>query len=182
MSPGPRVPTRRLFLALWPTAKERLALAASTAAMVQASGARAVPPENLHLTLAFLGAVPTGRTAELVCLSAQLAAAWEAGPVALSWTRLEYWQRPQILAAVTATPCVRAAQLATRLKHAAVAAGFSPDLKPFRAHVTVARKAAAAVAAELPCVPWNCASIALIESHTGASRAAIQCPRFAATG
>ena len=119
MSPGPRLPTRRLFLALWPTAKERLALAASTAAMVQASGARAVPPENLHLTLAFLGAVPTGRTAELVCLSAQLAAAWEAGPVALSWTRLEYWQRPQILAAVTATPCVRAAQLATRLKHAA---------------------------------------------------------------
>ena len=169
MSTGPRAPTRRLFLALWPTVAERRALQAASAAVLQASHALAVPPENLHLTLAFLGAVPAARAAELAALSGELAAAWDAGPVALTWTGLEYWKRPQILAAVTVAGCAAAAELATRLKRAAVAAGFSPDLKPFRAHVTVARKAAAVAAAELPGVLWNCTSLALVESRTSES-------------
>ena len=170
MSAGPRVATRRLFLALWPTDGERCALAAAAAAVLQANNARAVAPQNLHLTLAFLGAVPVTRTAELLALSAELAAAWMNGPVALTWTGLEHWKRPQILAAVTATPCAAAAELATRLKRASGAAGFSPDLKAFRAHVTVARKVAAPVTAlELPCVLWDCASLALVESRTDES-------------
>ena len=54
----PRAPARRLFFALWATAEERRALSAAAAAAVGTSGGRAVPEENLHVTLAFLGQVP----------------------------------------------------------------------------------------------------------------------------
>ena len=47
-------------------------------------------------------------------------------------------------------------------------AGFSPDLKPFRAHVTVARKVRDPQPLELGApVHWSCAVLALMESRSG---------------
>ena len=60
-----------------------------------------------------------------------------------------------------------ASSLALSLKNETAAAGFSPDLKPFRAHVTVARKVARAPAAlALQPVLWRFDAFALIESRT----------------
>ena len=57
--------------------------------------------------------------------------------------------------------------LAQVLVAEAAAAGFSPDLKPFRAHVTVARKVArAARSSEMRRVLWSFDAFALIESRT----------------
>jgi RNA 2',3'-cyclic 3'-phosphodiesterase len=166
----PRTATCRLFFALWPTAAERSALAAASAMAVQSSSARAVPPENLHLTLAFLGAVPATRTAELAVLGAAVVAAADAAPPALLLDRLEHWQRPQILAAPAAGDLAALQALAAALKRAATAAGFLPDLKPFRAHVTVARQVRAAPASQpLAAVEWQCANLALVESRTEAT-------------
>ena len=170
MKPEPHAATRRLFLALWPTGAEREALTAATAAAVAASAGRAVPGPNLHVTLAFLGAVPEGRIGELAALAARLATDAAASP--LCFTRLEHWRQPRILAALTAEEPCEAASLAAELKRVTAAAGFLPDLKPFRAHVTVARQVAAGAVAgalEVPALIWRGATLALAESRSSPS-------------
>ena len=87
--------------------------------------------------------------------------------------RLEFWRKPGILAAVTAGETPELDALAGAVRSAALAAGFRPDLKPFRAHVTVARKVRGGAAAALPFVPvsFRCERLALVQStlHPGGS-------------
>jgi 2'-5' RNA ligase len=60
-----------------------------------------------------------------------------------------------------------AGALAARLKDATLAAGFSPDLKLFHAHVTVARKVRRAPMPQpMRAVRWELASFALVDSRT----------------
>ncbi len=184
--PGPppqaREPTRRLFFALWPDAGQRAALVHATRKAVRSSGGRPVPEESLHVTLAFLGSVPERRVAELQAIARRVAEAPEAGaPMLVSFDRLVHWTKPRILCALDAegsagfeaagAPRVGALAgapaLAESLKGETTARGFSPDLKPFHAHVTVARKVAQAPAAQpLRPVPWTFDAFALIESRT----------------
>ena len=155
---------RRLFLALWPQPVERDALVQATAAAVSASGGRAVPALNLHVTLAFLGAVAEARIAALAAL-AQALAAGSATPAPLCFTHLGHWRRPRILVALTSDAASGPARLALDLRSATAAAGFFPDLKPFQAHVTVAREVGAGGASQLAPVTWRSATLALAESR-----------------
>jgi RNA 2',3'-cyclic 3'-phosphodiesterase len=161
-------PTQRLFFALWPTPGLRQALARESARAARSSGGRAVPAENLHVTLAFLGSVPRPRVPELRHIAQHAAAACaRAVPLALRFERLEFWPRQQILCALGAEDTPAAGALAAVLKDAAAAAGFTPDLKPFRAHVTVARKATHAPPGHaLREIVWRFDGFALIDSRT----------------
>ena len=164
-----REPARRLFFALWPADEERRTLTAAAAAAVAASGGRAVPEQNLHATLAFLGRVPGGRVSELAQLGRELAAGWAAGPLVLGFDALAHWAKPQLLCAIGIEEAVGAQSFAAALKRAAVSEGFSPDLKPFRAHVTLARKVAhAPPRTPLARITWTCSALALVESRTSA--------------
>jgi 2'-5' RNA ligase len=176
-APGPpaREPTRRLFFALWPDAQQRGALAHATRMGVRSCGGRPVPVQSLHVTLAFLGSVPEGRVPELDRIARRVADAFpaDAQPLLLSFDHLVHWARPQILCALGTeeaaadTDAASAPGLSATLKNETAAAGFSPDLKPFRAHVTVARKVAHAPAAlDLQPVLWRFGTFALIESRT----------------
>jgi RNA 2',3'-cyclic 3'-phosphodiesterase len=129
--------TRRIFFALWPDSRWQAALAEATRQAVLDSGGRAVPVESLHATLAFLGSVPEARLLDV--RAAAIASVGVASSVHLALTRLEYWKGAAVLCAVAEeNPAVAA--LATGLKTQLIAAGFAPDLKPFRPHVTLARK------------------------------------------
>jgi 2'-5' RNA ligase len=135
-----------------------------------------VPESNLHLTLAFLGNVSETRLQELGAIARRTAAAFPraALPLALSLQGLEHWARPQVLAVIAhgdaerpAAPAAGVAELARVLTTETAAAGFAPDLKPFRAHVTVARKVARAPrACEMKKVLWSFGAFALAESRT----------------
>ena len=173
--PLAREPTRRLFFALWPDAEQRGALGHGTRKSVRSCGGRPVPVQSLHVTLAFLGSVPEGRVPELDRIARRVADAFPAAahPLLLTFDRLAHWARPQILCALgteepaAATDAAGAPALSTRLKNETAAAGFSPDLKPFHAHVTVARKVAHAPSAlALQPVLWRFDAFALIESRT----------------
>ncbi|WP_458527413.1 2'-5' RNA ligase family protein, partial [Onishia taeanensis] len=59
----------RLFLALWPDPAVREALSSTAGQAHLACRGRPVAPEQLHLTLAFLGQVPTERLSALVALT-----------------------------------------------------------------------------------------------------------------
>lgn len=165
---NPGDPSQRLFFALWPCPQARQALELAVAQAVQDSGGRPVPAEKWHVTLAFLGSVPEGRVGELRRIGRECAAAFaHSAPVSLTFAQLEHWARPQILAALTTgeSPAVHA--LAQALKDASVAGRFSPDLKPFRAHVTVARKIARPPPLQLlRLVTWQLEAFALIDSRS----------------
>jgi 2'-5' RNA ligase len=169
LTPKAAEPSQRLFFALWPSAAERRALAHAVVAACAESGGRAVAAENLHLTLAFLGSVPQRRLGELAQIGRHCAAGFRgSGPIAVTLTRLEHWSRPQIIAATAAIEPDAACSLAEALKNATAAAGFAPDLKPFRAHVTVARKVTRPppALASLRPIEWRCNGFALVDSRT----------------
>ena len=169
MSPQPSEPTQRLFFALWPQEEERTALVHATAKAVRHSGGRAVLPANLHVTLAFLGGVPQRRVPEVRKLASRAAAdcLQQQQPLELRFEKLAHWPRQQILCAVAAEEDTVASTIAAALKDAAAATGFTPDLKPFRAHVTLARKVAHAPSERaLRETLWRFDGFALIDSRT----------------
>jgi 2'-5' RNA ligase len=136
---------------------------------VRHSGGRPVPAANLHVTLAFLGTVPQSRVAELRRVArAQAATCARERPIALTFERLGYFRQAQVLCAFAAAEDSAAAQpLASALQDASAASGFNPDLKLFRAHVTVARKVVQPPApVVLRPVVWEFTEFALIDSRT----------------
>ncbi len=173
--PQPEMPARpvrevrRLFFALWPDRPARERLEHTVRGAVRATGGRAVPSDQLHMTLAFLGAVPAARMAELALLAAaRLSAADQAlGPIDLTLERLVHWAGPRVLCAVPARAPAALETLVGRLLEALAAADFAPDLKPFRPHVTVARKVLRPTrSAAMRAVHWRFEEFALIESRT----------------
>ena len=159
--------SHRLFFALWPTVAEQAALADAAAAVLGgARGGRAVPRENLHLTHAFLGSVPDSSLAALRSVAREIEATRARVTVVLD--RIDYWRRSGILCATASSPESAASDLSNDLKRLLVAARFTPDLKPFRAHVTLARKVSGSTAPRvLAAVTWTFAEFRLVESRTG---------------
>jgi len=154
---------KRLFFALWPEAAVRVALAATRQRFKPKLPARWIRPDHLHITLAFLGEVETGRLA-----AAQAAAASvRAEAVELVLDRVEYWRKPQILCLTPAAACPALERLAAGLAGQLQAAGFKLDKRPFRAHLSLARDAACPpdeVRLESAIV-WRSDAFSLVESR-----------------
>lgn len=168
-------PARRLFFALWPDEAQRAALVRAAAKIVWHCGGRPVPASNLHVTLTFLGSVPESRLEELSTIARRVAATFpqDAMPLAVSLEALEHWAKPQVLAALGSRTMTQegaasgVVELARLLTDETAAAGFSPDLKPFRVHVTVARKVARPPrSSAVGKIRWSFESFSLIESRT----------------
>jgi RNA 2',3'-cyclic 3'-phosphodiesterase len=168
LSPATPEPTQRLFFALWPDEKQRQALSRATVKATRTCGGRPVPVANVHVTLAFLGSVPQRRVPELKAVAQRTADAFsQDAPLSLHFDALAHWPRQQILCALAAEEPPLARALAEALKDAAAAAGFSPDLKPFHAHVTLARKVAhAPPRPALRALAWRFDAFALVDSRT----------------
>lgn len=165
--------TRRLFFALWPDHGMREALAAAVDEAVSAlRGGRPVPLPNLHVTLAFLGSVPEASLPRLLELATRVGGAAPAdgpssGSIEMRLDRIEHWRRAEILCAAASEMPAGAEELSGVLRSALVAGDFRPDLKPFRAHVTLARQVRRAPPdLRMPAVTWRFREFALIESCT----------------
>ena len=142
----------RLFFALQPTLELNVSLVEQVAPVVARLGAQRVPPENLHATLCFLGAVAEEKLPRLLATAAGI----RCPSATLRFDALEYWQKPKVVCvtAVEDLAATPARELAERLAAATVEAGFAPDVKPFRPHMTLARKVSRARALECE---WPCA-------------------------
>jgi 2'-5' RNA ligase len=111
---------------------------------------------------------------ELSAIGRRAAAAFPADalPVTVSLETLEHWAKAQVLSVLerkdeSQAAVAGAAALAQSLSAGTLAAGFSPDLKPFRVHVTVARKVARPPrSCEMRRVVWSFDEFALVESRT----------------
>lgn len=132
----------RCFLALLPDAAGRTTLQRCRAALERANsgatrGVRWVEPDALHLTLRFLGASTTAQIEYFKHVLPTLAPALPA----LEARRYGIWpnrSRPRLLVLELKAP-EALAQLAGECEAHACKAGFEPEPRDFRAHITLAR-------------------------------------------
>jgi 2'-5' RNA ligase len=151
---------QRLFFGLWPDPAARQRLAALGAAL-QIPGGRVVHPEDLHLTLQFLGPVPAHRFEDVLAAAEQV----DGAPFELQIASTGFWRRPRIAwCAPLETPPALTALVAGLGRQLAVV-GYPPESRPYSPHVTLARKARAAPSGPLPePIRWLATSFALAAS------------------
>lgn len=134
-TPG-AVATQRLFFALWPEPEVQQRLARVAQAVLPEHVGRAVPAQNLHCTLAFLGNVDADQRA---CVEAA-ASAVQAPAFELSMDRCGYFRRPQVLWLGCRETPAGLRQLVSDLNRGCTACGFPPEPRPYEVHLTIARK------------------------------------------
>ena len=150
----------RLFIALWPSPALRVALCGRRDAIAWPRHAAIVADERLHLTLHFIGAVPTDRLPQLVP-----ALRVPCRRIDIELGAAQLWPHGLAVLPALATP------EPLRALHAALAAALSGlglplERRAFRPHVTLARRAAgAAVPPSAPPLPWRTTGYALVCSH-----------------
>lgn len=102
-------------------------------------GVRAVAPEDLHVTLCFLGAQPRGAVTPVLEVCAQLAS------LPVTWLRLGHglWlprRSPRVLAVGLEDDEGRLGDVQARLSAGLAAGGwYRPEARPYLPHVTVGR-------------------------------------------
>ena len=155
----------RVFFALWPDAAAHATLSAlSRDAAARAQG-RAPVPENLHLTLAFLGEVAVPRIALLRAIGLGVASA--VPPFTLTLDRAGAFRGTGIAwAGPSATP-PELERLVRLLASALAEEGFPTEGRAFHPHVTLARRCGrrAGVAIAAP-IAWRVERLTLNASET----------------
>ena len=155
----------RMFYALLPDVLTRERLSMATARLEIASHGHLVTSARFHITLAFVGDVPDGDVHTFRDMGALLGLR----RCAIELDSFEYWRAAQaIVLAARNNPTELAEQ--THVLREAVAARGHPrrDDKPWRAHVTLARKVAQApVLPAMSSVLWVSHSFTLMRSERG---------------
>jgi RNA 2',3'-cyclic 3'-phosphodiesterase len=173
----------RLFVALEPPEPVRRRLAALGEALRRVAGAHAgdvrwAPPDRVHLTLQFLGAVPEERLGAV--REAVAGAAAEAGPLRLTVSGAGGFptpRRPRVVWAGVGGDVEELLALAAAIGRHLAPLGFPPDGRPLSPHVTLGRSrdargapglggAIAGTAAAEP-IPWRAGEVVLFRSHLG---------------
>jgi len=98
--------------------------------------------EALHVTLRFLGATQEDRVRPLATALRRETAAFAPFAVQLSaLAGFPHARRPRVIVLeLDDEPTGALAELAAAAERAAVAAGFAPETRPFRAHLTLGRR------------------------------------------
>jgi 2'-5' RNA ligase len=130
---------RRLFFALWPEAGWYEPLLRAAQPLLAGAAGRPLAQLDLHVTLCFLGAVDEPAVAAL----SERAAGIESQGFELLFDAFEFWPRARILAATCSSAPASASELASTLRATALGLGLQPDLRPWRAHMTLLRAASA---------------------------------------
>lgn len=158
----------RLFFALLPSPDMGASVLATAGPFMADLQTQAVPRGNLHATLSFIGAVSPERLDALCAAAASV----RAKPFDLTFDTFQYWSEPRVLVAGASEESSDANALSVKLREATIGAGFAPDSKPFRAHLTLARKISAEAAAKFswplkisPGFVVRCEKFALMESR-----------------
>jgi 2'-5' RNA ligase len=151
-------PGHKLFFALWPDEATRQALVR----LQQPVRGRLIPPDKLHLTMAFLGQQPP----EALPVLLGILQAMPVPPMRLEIDCYGYFTRPRIAWAGMRTPPAPLLAVQAGLMARLEAAGFSAATHgEFRPHITLAREANEAPG-EFYAAPvgWDVEGLALVES------------------
>ncbi len=159
---------QRLFFALWPSPGLSRELYRVAGRMLKREGRR-VPPENIHLTLAFLGSVGASFRQ---CAEQAAAAAIRVEPFTLMLEQIGCWPKPGIFWAAPRHTPEPLSELARQLNAGLSACGYTPENRPYAAHVTLARQVRRAIKNPvIEPLPWEVRRLCLVQSHTHADGA-----------
>jgi 2'-5' RNA ligase len=121
-------------------------------------------PENVHLTLAFLGGTSAAALPAIIAAAGRVAPR----PFSLRIDEPGYWRHNQIAWGGVREPPPELGALVADLRAALVAARIAFDPKPFVAHLTLVRKARPGFRMPaLDAIEWPVRDFALIRSVTG---------------
>lgn len=165
--PSPVPDTQRIFFALWPELKFARQLYDIAGRRMRGEGRR-VAPENMHLTLAFLGSVP----ATYRLCAEQVASAIRGKSFTLILEQMGCWSKSGILWAGPAQAPEALFQIVRALNTGLRSCGYVPETRSFAAHLTLARKVRQwdeNHAIEPLC--WEVRRFSLVQSHTRADGA-----------
>ncbi|HEY0720457.1 MAG TPA: RNA 2',3'-cyclic phosphodiesterase [Gammaproteobacteria bacterium] len=153
----------RLFFALWPDEAVRLELVRISRQLAVPPGAKRVVPDNLHLTMAFIG---TQGPEVQACLEEQ-AAQIQLQPFSLTFDQLGFFAKPQVVWLGDRNPPQSLLQLAQALKQAQLRCGLEPETRPFQTHLTLLRKVRHPPAPFQPePISWPVQEFVLVASET----------------
>lgn len=160
---------QRMFFALWPDAAARDELVALQQSTPRHRG-RATHPFDLHVTLVFLGMVDT---VQQKCVET-VASRTGASAFDLRIDVTDFWPRPRIAWCGPRHIPGSLESLVDQLKSGLLNCGFSPETRPYRPHVTLARDARSSASGPVskPFV-WHCDRFVLVTSTS-----ARQPPRY----
>ena len=128
--------TERLFFALWPRPEQQKAWAAMASELLPTGVGRLVSAANLHMTLLYVGAVADDRRKALEVMAAEISFA----PFVLRLDELGCWRKPRVLWwGPTQTPGALF-ELVQSLQAGAGRCGIEVEARPYKAHMTLARK------------------------------------------
>ena len=166
-APAPETKNQRLFFALWPPLELSRELY-SVAGRVQEGGGRRVPPENIHLTLVFLGSV---KTSFRQCAE-RAAAAIRGESFTLTLEQIGCWPKSGIVWVGPRQTPEPLSRLVQELSAGLAACGYVPEERPYAAHLTLARKLHRCNDnLSIDPLIWEVRRFCLVQSHTHAEGA-----------
>jgi len=162
-------PFKRLFFALDCPPPQRKAIAQWRADLGLRTG-KAVPADNFHLTLLFLGAVPLAQIGEVCEAADKVRTPGEALRIALD--RLQVWHKAGVLSLAPEQAPQALLRLVYALEQAMLPFGFEEANREYRPHMTLARdfRAPAPESLTPPEFFLRAERFALFESHKGRYR------------
>lgn len=128
--------SERYYFALWPNEKTAHALYKQGESVISSSQCSPVLLKNLHLTLVYLGRAHP----EFVQLAMQIAGQLQVAPATLTITHADFWPHAKLcwLGLEETPPGLD--KLVLSLNQGLIAAGFKPEKRLFKPHVTIARQ------------------------------------------
>jgi len=150
---------KRLFFALWPNNETRKQIDKINQS-ISSEGLKRVKCENLHVTLVFLGNVD----AESEAMIRQCMKNISAQPFTIQFDQLSFWRKPRILCLTTQQYDQQLLVLVDALKRELEQCGMVMEDRPYKPHITLARKALRLIDMDIKPIKWQAHSFCLVES------------------
>ena len=151
----------RLFFALWPDSAVRDAFFKTGQKLSRHCGGRRTRRENIHLTLAFLGAVEPERLEGVIAVADKI----RLSAFTLAFNRLGWWQQNQVAWAAPSETPRPLMELFKELQIGLMQEGFKFDERRFLPHVTLLRNSSCPAALlESAALSWAVNDFALVRS------------------
>ncbi len=155
--------THRLFFALWPSDQVRHSIVELFSQLPQQKKARVIQPQNLHITLHFVGSV-TEENKDCMHAAAQ---AISSAPFEYNLDHFGYFSRAKILWMGCRELPVELIQLHKKLGTAIENCAYQQEKRAYAPHVTLMRKCANPGPRQIDfSIPWFIDEFVLVESVT----------------
>ncbi len=150
---------KRLFFALWPEAEVREKIDALNR-QVELAGVRKLKPQNLHMTLLYLGNINTAMQKEIILKVAQI----NSRLFDFQLDAIAYWKTPSVICLIVSQQPKPLLALVNQLVEICKEFPIHMHDRPYQAHVTLMRKAKQAYPLNYAPIHWSAKDFVLVES------------------